>query len=730
MKKSGTRYYIHAIIIGVLCLISVPFFLMYSDIIGRTLQSVIQLKVDPSFGGGRIAAVFYDPPGDDHGYGSLQYPDFIRESGSLDLLRYTVHQPVQGGKSLGSRDFWQLDFSFRALGDKRNIRVYFGLENSEEGSSQTKREFAEGVEFEQETPWQYVVSIYNDSGTIESFDGTFKEDVRVFSSRDRTELFVRISLDDSVLHFLYDLPSVWQYVLLGALDLTERDGFADTAESEFMPKVYDILVPEGSFQEQNLSAWSEDDFSIPVLSPIHVRLSDIVDEGKAAVTATSEALVQYAILQEAAAAEAARNEKDALVLYESKPSDAMEYALAAFNAGKTSEAERLFDAILAKDSSSVSAMAHKGSLVALRGGEAQPLVAVGIIKEAYSWLDRAVERAVSDEEICDSFLNRGHVSMAIPNSVFGKAAQGGDDFLKASESITKLIAGGNESADDSAIFTNEDFVASVCNAARCYELAGEINKAESWYRETNRLLEKIDLEKCAQARLDVFRYYEIGSEKTVKATKKDVSQKEVDSLAKAKNSSEEKLKQLLLDLESAPYDVSLVEAALHIQTMKLDKIEDALQLAERYKSLVDDSMFSQLLIGVAECKMATIVKKTVEKIGWVNKGMNRFDTIQRRWPDDETVYTYQTLTYSSFPSEVGMYEHVFDLLDVMEENYTGGTWILTEDHADLIWQVFSNLSKNYPKKPEKNIILEKTTKMRDVFEIVLQKQKATEVIYE
>jgi|GEM_PF-803514 len=733
MNIGLTRYRVLAIAVAISSLVGVPFFLMYSDIIGRSIQSVARLGVGPAFSGGKIVAVFHDPVGDDHGYGGLRYPATLTEDGSLDLVRYTVHQPVRGSFAPGMRDYWQLDFSFRTTGRDRNIRVYFAQRGAKDGSTQTRVEFAEGIEFAQGAPWQFALCVRGDSGTIESFDGSFKAELGVIQSRARTDLSVRIPLSDPALRFLYDLPALNQYILVGALDPAQRDGFADVDTSDFIPKIYDVLVPEGATQEETLSAWSEEEFRVPVLEPITVRLEAPVDGKKKGKGNDPESLARLEELNKAADAETERENAAALALYDSKPSAERERAIAAFNAGKIAEAEALFDAILAKDGESVEAMAYKGSLVALRGSEAQPLEAVVLIKEAYGWLDRAVSKAASDEELVTACLNRANVSMAIPETVFGKAEEGGDDFLKASEGIRRLIGDGSRPSD----YSTEDIVHSMFGAARCYEIAGDANKAETWYLETKRLLDGIDPSLCSKERLGVFRHFEIGPDETVvaggekspdgKAGSRDSDGK---SAADGKKRDESELKATLEALKASPDDLALVETALRLQVMNLDRIKDALKLGERNESLIADSMIAQLYIAVAECKMATKVKKTVDKVDWINKGMRRFDKTQRRWPNDETVYTYQALTYSYFPSEMGMYEQVLDLIDAMRGNYLEGQWPLTEKQADFIRLIFSNLEGQYPNDPENGAIRAKAKQTNDELETMGQRPLTAEAAHE
>ncbi|HHU36869.1 MAG TPA: hypothetical protein GXZ47_06530 [Treponema sp.] len=710
MKKKTNRYVIHIVITAFSLIIGVIFFLLFYDVIGNSLQSLLKIKTDPSFSGGKLVAVFHDPVGDDYGFGELAYPDTVSNPGSLDLLRYTVHRPVRFSRAPGLRSFWQLDFSFKSPGAGRNIKVYFGEVTAETGSTNTRIEFAENVEFSTKAPWKFVISITDNTGSIESWDRSFKRDVQVFQSKSGRDVYVRISLADSELKFLHTLPELNHYVLIGAFDPEGRDGFADRGDSDFIPKVYDIIVPEGFSQEEVLSAWDEESFAIPIMEPIKVHLTDLFKDTRASKTVSDETINRLRELEEAATDEAAVMERETLERYELKPADQLDYAIAAFDAKKLVEAESLFQAILTKDKNSIPGIAYTGALIALKASVAPPLEAVGIVKEAYVWLDRAVTEAVTEEDLVYAYMNRGHVSLAIPNSIFGMAVYGGEDFLRASESIQKLLP-------------LENYINVITKAARCFEIAGEVNKTETWYREARRLLEILPAGRCAQERLDVFQYFEVGLNQVFES---EMSEKDQEKAAEAE------LEKLVADLESetGSADVEQIEVILRLQIMELERIEAAMKIAKRFETVIKNSQDAQLLVAVGECKMATVVKKTIEKVDWTNAGMRRFEKIQRRWPENENVYLYQTLTYSNFPSELGMINQVLALLSDITAFYAKGTWNINDAPVDLLWDIWINLRSNYPRKKEQTIIRDRAKIMSDTLDIMKASKKAVEVLYE
>ena len=161
MKTKEVSWYARRIILLVITLVGITLFFVYSNIMERAFQSVAKLETDPAFTGGRIAEVFYDPVGDDHGFGRLVYPshpDFV--PGSLDLVRYTVHEPVYNAKWSDLSDYWQLDMAFSAKGNQvRNIRIYIDADGDGNGNTLPRDEMAEGVTFDPSAPWDYVVVV-------------------------------------------------------------------------------------------------------------------------------------------------------------------------------------------------------------------------------------------------------------------------------------------------------------------------------------------------------------------------------------------------------------------------------------------------------------------------------------------------------------------------------------------------------------------------------------------
>ena len=75
-------------------------------------------------------------------------------------------------------------------------------------------------------------------------------------------------------------------------------------------------------------------------------------------------------------------------------------------------------------------LAYYGSRLAVKGGESSVMKAVSLVNEAYTYLDKAAALAAGKEGEIDVLMNRASVSAAVPEQVFGKAADGAEDFMR------------------------------------------------------------------------------------------------------------------------------------------------------------------------------------------------------------------------------------------------------------------------------------------------------------
>lgn len=504
-KKVLQRFgwYFPRILALIIALFGISAFFMYSDIVGRAFQSVVKLETNPNFTGGRIADTLFDPMGDDHGFGALVYPAHKEFScGSLDLVRLVVHEPVYGAQWVSHPEYWQLDLSFASGPDTvRNLRIYIDADGDGAGSVKPQDDMAEGVAFDPERPWDYVLAVHGTEGTVESSDATLRIPLSVSVTNSGKDVSIRVPLSDRWLQRFYSVQKTALYVCVGAWSPWGHDGFAPVglragagsgggASSPLTPKIYDCLVPEGTTQEAELSSWDEDSLDIPVIKPVSVKMRAVSGVSGRRVNEKLVAELESLAQAEASADKKALEKKcedDRSLLGPAGVEGAAPKALCAYGetlffAGHRNDAEKIFDRVLAAEPNNPSALAYKGSLVAMRGGDSSPLAAVDIIANAYRYLDRAVGLASSDEDVFAARYSRGNTSLSIPEAVFGKAAQGAGDFLAVEEKYRALST---NSATGPGTFAVESAEAEL-NAARCFENAGRNADAELWFTETAR----------------------------------------------------------------------------------------------------------------------------------------------------------------------------------------------------------------------------------------------------
>lgn len=193
---------------------------------------------------------------------------------------------------------------------------------------------------------------------------------------------------------------------------------------------------------------------------------------------------------------------------------------------------------------------------------------------------------------------------------------------------------------------------------------------------------------------------------------------DADSAAADSEKYRAELKEIEAQLAQSPDDSALVESKLGLLAVKLDEPEAALAYASEHQELLENSLYGNLYIAVAECKMAGIEKKVMDKMKWIRQGTERFDRIQRQWRENEDVYLYQAVTYSNFPSILGMGDDVLEKLSHIAEMYRSGAWQPDETDASLIWTSFSNLEKHYPKGKTGAAVREQKEAMKPVLEAV------------
>jgi hypothetical protein len=482
-----------------LALFGVPVFFIQSGFLSRVLVSATGLRVDPAFTGGEAAARIYDDLGDDTGDGSLTYPsDRVFVPGSLDIVRYTVYEPVYYAQWVEPREYWHLELHF-ADGEAapRTVMIYIDMDGDGRGRLNTLDVSAEEIEFDPLHPWDWALRLAHGEGTL-FIPAAARRDgqrfppgeqgrdfetipVRVFNNGKISK--IRIPLERRETHIAYTSEKTWHYVLLGGYDGLGRGMFTTVerrrtnrsgggASSPLVPKIYDMITPESLDQAALLAGWNGETLERALVYPVEISMKGAARIQDAAVQGMGEAL--GARIE--ADAERSRAEAAAAWAAMDEGTPLFTRAETAFRAGEHDQAEQLFNEMLAAEPDNPGALAYRGSLIALKASGAPVLAAVDLVTQAFRCLDRAVELAADEKEKLTAWLNRGTVSLSVPDMVFNKALSGAGDFLKAAEIYRSR--GNNASA-----------AAAYYNAYRCFTAAGKDGEGGTWLREALRLAE-------------------------------------------------------------------------------------------------------------------------------------------------------------------------------------------------------------------------------------------------
>lgn len=475
--------------LGVFYIFLVCWSFIYSGQITRVIDKVLKLRINPDFTGGETLARFNDPLFDDDGAGGLTYPlhPAFAPEGLLDLVAYTVKAPVRDAKWGTLPSLWQIEISLNVVSNafrsplpfsQAVIHIYIDVDGAQSGSTGTAYPRCELVTFDPRHPWDYFVEIDGFEATLAalvlSADGTYTDRAPVYFSAGNNTVSVQIPLSDPNLKRVLDGRDTYHYVFVGACDqlasghfmpVKETAGMANGggAKSRMTPRIYDYLAPAGMDQHTVLSSFDESNFVYATVYPVRAA----TNLGTSATADFSALIREYAGKsrssasnnQTAAATEAAR-------LAAAGAPD-IEIATAFFNAGDISAAKTRFAEILSNEPGNPQALAYYGSILAMEGGESRSAgEAVRLVNLAYDYLDKAVAAASTGEEILAARLNRGNVSLAVPDEVFGKSLTGAEDFLEAVKTFEETGADPSQIAD------------CYLKAGLCYRQAGQNDRAE------------------------------------------------------------------------------------------------------------------------------------------------------------------------------------------------------------------------------------------------------------
>ncbi len=469
---------------------ALPFYFIHSDVISGFLAGTLGLSPAAELSGGRIAAQFSDPLGDDRGAGFLEPPGSpCFGEGELDLVGYTVRTPLVRSVWADGRSFWQLEVRFaRAVpaglagGGFRApaVHIYIDLDGPASGSVESAYGEGELVRFSPSRPWDYAISAKGlaASAEIRSADGAYHAPVRQIWNGKEGRLVLRVDLlrAPALLVSILDGRETAHYVLIGARDDAREGGFAAVREfpslhagggarDELTPRVFDLLSPPGFSQAALLSSGD-------AASGRLARLEPVVAPGRMGAQGSRPSAVGDPGLRTRLETEARRDAEEAEKTRRKRaanlpaPEPAADSRILGelFELGLEERCRVAADYALERDGGDPVALAYRGALTALRADSARGLAEkMRLVEEAYRDLDRAVEAVAepgagaSAEEALSVLLCRAYVSSAVPDAVFGRAAQGASDF----DAAARAVSGDSRRR-----------ASCLAEAARAYEKAG------------------------------------------------------------------------------------------------------------------------------------------------------------------------------------------------------------------------------------------------------------------
>ncbi|MGN0729403.1 glucodextranase DOMON-like domain-containing protein [Treponema sp.] len=440
-------YYLKAAFCAVVCTAGISFSLISSDIISEFLVKSLRLKTSPEFNGGPVAADFFDETEDDAGSGILNYPRYSQfVPGSLDLVRYTVHEPVYKAVWQQNPEYWQLDFEFKAGSQElRNVMVYICVDCIPGGETVPLFDNAENIEFDSLHPWNFAVWLSGESGTVYNEKHSAVCGTENYFKHGGKKIVVRIPLADKELRKIYASKTTWHYVAAGAFSKWDTGGFLPADRNE---KIYDLL--DGSLD----SASRARQFSSRTFCPVEVKMQ----ESSAQCDSDFESKVkeQFGKIQD----------QKIVPLLEEPASDSsfaqkLEYAVCVFEQGLHEKAEKILERLVKEDSGSALANAYYGSCLAIRGGKSNVFSAMKLVNQSFVYLDRAASLSEGTGEEIEVLLNRAGVASSVPETVFRKSAVAAWDYVRIAELCKGLY--GEENSYERAVVSAYYYICAAEN---------------------------------------------------------------------------------------------------------------------------------------------------------------------------------------------------------------------------------------------------------------------------
>jgi len=452
-------------VLAVLFVIAVPFSFVFGEALQGACRHLLKLRIHESYSGGRVVSSFYDPSGDDKGGGEFTYPlSEIFLPGALDIIKYTVHEPVSDYRS---GDYWQCGIVLGNISSDKmfpfgcvRVSVYVDVDGAKSGSTQGLAG-DEDARFDPAHPWDFAMIIDGFSTTQKIYfsDGSEPSSATIIFLPKKNRILARVLLDNKRTGALLAGTDSWHYVFTKGYDRLSAGGVLPVKETESLrsgggnpdggPAIYDYLLPRTTAQ----SGQSTPDY----IAPLHCSFK------------SAAARIDLDALETESAAYLKKksvDEKDT----QGAPAPeggSLQQGIAFFREGRLDEAEKILTAF----SQTSEGLAYLGAVVASKGGKTESTFeAVEFVNEGFEKMDKACAMAQNDIEYITARLCRANTAIEIPEEVFHKCAQGAHDFEEAALKLRELGA-----------VSDADFSDMLVKAAICADKAGDFAYSESLF---------------------------------------------------------------------------------------------------------------------------------------------------------------------------------------------------------------------------------------------------------
>lgn len=174
-------------------------------------------------------------------------------------------------------------------------------------------------------------------------------------------------------------------------------------------------------------------------------------------------------------------QKSVKMNYKPRVDNELDVAYFHFIKGELEDAEKIYKSVIDREPENATALAYYGSCIAMEAGKSNPMKAMKLVKDSYTYLDKAVALAQGTENELDVLINRAEVSVSVPNSIFKKSESGAEDFKKCTELFIKKTQGAIMSDEDKLFLSYLYIQTAQCylNVNKEFEARREIIKAEN-----------------------------------------------------------------------------------------------------------------------------------------------------------------------------------------------------------------------------------------------------------